>query len=55
MTLSLCYWILMLVALIFGGTPLVREKNWGGAGMGLVVWLLFLIVGWAVFGQPIKG
>lgn len=55
MTLELLYWILLLIVLVLGGAPIVRNKDWSGAGMGLIVWLLFFVIGWSVFGAPIRG
>ena len=56
MTLGLLFWILWIVALVFGvwsGYPLqpVPIRNWGG---GLLVFILIGILGWAQFGAPIK-
>jgi len=57
MTLGLLYWILMLFWLIFGlwngyapGQPFTF-RSWGGT---LLEFILFLIVGWRVFGSPIQ-
>lgn len=56
MTLGFIFWLLMLLALVFGGvtykaqlgTPLV----WGGT---LISWILLFLLGWQTFGWPIKG
>lgn len=56
MTKRLAFWILMLIWLIFGlawhfalfGTIAV----WG---LALVPFLLFLLLGWHVFGPPLQG
>jgi hypothetical protein len=55
MTLSLLFWILLLLALLNGvwSWPEIRA-NWKLGGMSLLFFLLFLILGWAQFGQPIK-
>ena len=57
MTLGLLYWILMLFWLIFGfwsgytpGQPFTF-RSWGGT---LLEFILFLIVGWKIFGSPIQ-
>ncbi len=56
MSLSLIFWILMLLWFVFGvwsnwpngGNP----RAWGGS---LLEFLLFLILGWHAFGPPIHG
>ena len=57
MTLDLLYWILMLFWLVFGvwsgytpGQP-YPVRSWGG---NLLLFLLFIILGWQVFGAPVK-
>jgi hypothetical protein len=55
MTLGLMYWILMLLWLVFGA-------YWGYAGGSrlviggnLIVFILLLLLGWKVFGAPLRG
>jgi hypothetical protein len=54
MTLALLYWILMLGWLVFG-----LWSNWGPApnhkiiGGNVLTFLLFLCLGWRVFGPPL--
>lgn len=56
MSLSLAYWILMLLWLVFG-----LWSNWPAAGgirpLGntLLLFLLLVIVGWKIFGAPVHG
>jgi len=57
MTLSILFWILMILWLIFGwwsgytpGQP-YPFRNWGG---NLLIFVLLAILGWAAFGAPIK-
>lgn len=55
MTLGLCYWILMLVWLVFGllvhfGTV----AAYGAIGNVVLLFVLFLILGWQVFGAPLR-
>lgn len=55
MTLGLCYWILMLIWLVFGllvhyGTA----TAYGVIGNVLLLFFLFLILGWQVFGAPLR-
>jgi len=53
MTLGLIFWILMLLWLVFS-----LWQNWplSGPAIGgsLLQFLLFLILGWQVFGAPIR-
>ncbi len=53
MTLAVAYWVLMIVWLAFGwfNRPPNQPYWWGGAVLSFV---LFAILGWAVFGAPIK-
>ena len=57
MSLELLFWILMLFWLVFGmwsgytpGQP-YPVKAWGG---NLLLFFLFVILGWQVFGAPVK-
>lgn len=53
MSFALCFWVLMLFALVFG------FWNWGPAPRAIAGWLLpwflFLLLGWKVFGPPLHG
>jgi hypothetical protein len=56
-TIALLFWILMLLWVV-GWTwigwprdPAYRASFGGGVGM----WVLLFVLGWAVFGSPIKG
>lgn len=55
MSMSLLYWILMLIWLVFG-----LAIYWGPArpyglyGNSLLLFILLLLLGWQVFGAPIK-
>ena len=54
MSFALAYWILMLLWLVFGFAPL-----WGfnspyvGYGSTLLLFILFVLLGWHVFGPPV--
>jgi hypothetical protein len=57
MSLQLIFWIIMLVWLIFGfayhGGYLAGPYGvWGNT---LLIFVLFLILGWKVFGSPVQG
>jgi hypothetical protein len=54
MSLQLAYWICLLLYIVLGAVPIVRGKDWSGAGNSLLVILLFLILGWAEFGAPLS-
>ncbi len=50
------FWVIMLIVLLFGGfgffnAPAEQRKWWSG---GVVVFALACLIGWAVFGPPIK-
>lgn len=55
MSLGLCFWILMLIWLVFS-----VWSNWGAIGTkanggNLLLFILLLVLGWKVFGAPIHG
>ena len=57
MSLGLLFWILMIIWTVFGfwsgytpGQPL-SVRVWGG---NLLLIVLFVILGWATFGAPVK-
>lgn len=54
MTIALCFWIVMLVWIVFG-VVLPNRSDWRGAGPSLLLFLLFLLLGWQAFGAPIRG
>lgn len=57
MNIGLAFWILMLIWLVFGflwhfnylGGP------YGPLGSTLLLFVLFLLLGWKVFGAPLHG
>jgi len=56
MTLGIAFWVIYIVALVFGGwsnyTP--ADPAWRfRAGAYFVLWLLVGVLGWAQFGAPI--
>ncbi len=57
MTLAVLFWVLMIVSLVFGlwsgytpGQP-YPFRTWGGS---VLLYVLLAILGWAVFGAPVK-
>lgn len=55
MTIGLCFWILMLLTLVFGIGWGWEWPNRVAFGRSLLLWFLLFLLGWSVFGFPIKG
>jgi hypothetical protein len=55
MTLGLAFWIIMLIWLVFGGLVHfgVVGVAWVGAST-LLLFVLFVLLGWQVFGAPLR-
>ena len=57
MTISFIYWFLLLVWLLFNGamfwSPQVEAYGW--RGNGLLLFILFVLIGLHDFGRPIQG
>ena len=53
MSMALCYWILFLIWVVWMGSDYYKTRNPRELGAGIVVLLLFLLLGWKVFGSPI--
>jgi hypothetical protein len=55
MGLGLCYWILMLIWFVFGLLihfgPAIA---YGAVGNVVLLFVLFLLLGWQVFGPPLR-
>jgi hypothetical protein len=56
MTLGLAYWILMLLWFVFG---LARhfgfiDASYGPLGHAVLLFVLFGLLGWQVFGPPLR-
>jgi hypothetical protein len=51
MSFALCYWILMLIWLVFG----FWSSGWNvkASGGNLLLFVLLVLVGWKCFGPPI--
>lgn len=56
MTLGLCFYILMLIWLVFGLVVHtgVAVAGYYAVGNMLLLFFLFLLLGWAVFGPPLR-
>lgn len=55
MKLALCYWILMLFWLVFLGCG-IWSTGWTNlkqSGGNIMIFILFLLLGWEVFGAPL--
>jgi hypothetical protein len=59
MALGLAFYIIMLVwlilALVHGVSVGISGPIYWYMGMNIIVWVLFLLVGWRVFGPPLHG
>ena len=53
MTISLAFWILMLIWLVFG--VWYSWPNHVAVGGNLLIFILFGLLGWHAFGAPIHG
>jgi len=55
MTLGLCYWILMLIWAVFGILSHFGYVAGPAAftGNAVLLFILFLLLGWQVFGPPL--
>lgn len=56
MTLGIAYWVLMLIWLVFGLLVhfAVVNASYGVIGGTLLLFILFLLLGWQVFGAPLR-
>lgn len=56
MTRGLLYWILMLLWLLFGAWGYFgTAPSWHPIGNYLLLFLLFVLIGWDLYGAPIRG
>lgn len=55
MTWPFVYWFILLVWLLFNGAVIwsPQVQPWGWRGNGLILFVLFCILGWHDFGPPI--
>lgn len=55
MSLSLAFWIVLLVALLLGGVEAYGKRAQPASLVsGLVLFILLVLLGWATFGAPIS-
>ena len=57
MTIGFVFWLLMLITLVFGIWSAYPFTNggWKPLGSGLLLYILLFLLGWGVFGFPIRG
>lgn len=57
MPIGLLFWALMIIWAVFSGLWLFRGmwSAYGPQGNALFLFVLFLLLGWGIFGAPIKG
>jgi hypothetical protein len=58
LTLGFLFWLIWILCLIFGGVGVLRTDpagRWHFGGFSLVLWILLGLLGWQVFGSPLKG
>jgi hypothetical protein len=56
MSAGILFWILMILSLLFGWWHyLGRAGRYGPYGINLLLFILLALLGWKVFGAPIKG
>ena len=56
MSIGLLFWLLMLLSLIFGWWHWRGNAGpYGPVGINLLLFVLLALIGWKVFGAPIRG
>ena len=55
MSLGLAFWILMLIWFVFGIFIHFYPATYGVLGNTVLLFVLFLLLGWKVFGAPLHG
>ena len=48
------YWIILVIAIIFGAVGTVRSEPWWNRGFNLILVVLFVLIGLIIAGSPIK-
>lgn len=55
MSIGLLFWLLMILSLIFGWFSWSgRAGDYGPWGTNLLLFILLALLGWAVFGAPVR-
>ena len=54
MTFALAFWILMLLWAVLFGIGHFQPQPWSGTANGILLFLVILLLGWQVFGAPLK-
>jgi len=56
MTLSLLFWVLMLLWIVLGmwSSWSTIKSDWRPAGGQILLFILLLVLGWAQFGAPVQ-
>lgn len=52
MSIAVAYWVVLLIYLVLGLWS--SWPNWKASGPNLLLFILLLILGWKVFGAPIR-
>ena len=55
MPAGILFWVIMLVALLFGGLGWFGVWHEGMQWSNFVLWVLLALLGWKVYGPPIQG
>jgi len=48
------YWIILIIAIIFGGIGSFRDEVWWNRGFNLILVILLILIGFIIAGSPIK-
>ncbi len=48
------YWIILIIAIIFGAVGTFRDDIWWRRGFNLVLVILLVLIGFIIAGSPIK-
>lgn len=54
MPMAILYWVLMLLLLIFGAVYVWPHNTFIFSGNFVIVFLLFALIGWKLFGRPVQ-
>jgi hypothetical protein len=54
MTIGLLFWVLMVIALVFGGVTRSGQFAAYQWGFGWFLWILLFLLGWHAFGFIVK-